>query len=102
MSTSGKSDKASLETCRGGHRAGLNESGLHVDQRTEGLINCGQHPGGGFNHEALLKGIDESTCDGIDVTGHSVRDNLRILINARQAATDTELRALKCARNAAD
>lgn len=81
---------------------GADESGLDVDQRTEGPIDGGQHSDGGLNHEALLKRIDESAGDGIDVTCRSVRNDLRILVEARQATTDAELRALKCAGNAAD
>jgi hypothetical protein len=85
------------------HRqVGFDESGFHVDQGTEGLINRRQHSRGGLNQKALLKGIDESTGDSIDATRRCVRNDLRILVEARQATTYTELRALKCAGNAAD
>ena len=85
-----------------GGRVGFEQSGLDINKRAEGLIGCGKHSDGGLNQEALLKCIDESAGDGIDVTGPSVRNDLRILVETRQATTDTELRALKCAGNAAD
>jgi hypothetical protein len=64
-------------------RVGFEESGLHVNQRTEGLIDCGQHSDGGLNHEALLKRIDERAGNGIDVTRRTVRNDSRILVETR-------------------
>jgi hypothetical protein len=83
-------------------RVSFAESGLHVDQRTEGLIDGGQHSDGGLDHKALLKRIDERAGNGIGVTRHTVRNDSCIPIDARQAATDTELCALKCVGDAAD
>src|SRR6202035_1920323 len=76
--------------------------GFHIDERTHGLIDRGQHSGGRLDRHALLKRVDESACERADVTRHVTRNHLRIPIEARQAATDTALRALKSAGNAAD
>src|SRR5882724_9009403 len=79
------------------------ESGLHVDQRTERLVHRGQHFGRRLDRKALLKGVDESAYHSIDAAGRSagIGNDPRILVDSRQTATDTELRALSGARNAA-
>ena len=67
--------------------------GFHINECTHGLIDRGQHSGGRLDHHALLKRVDESACERADVTRHATRNHLRILIEARYAATDTALRA---------
>lgn len=80
----------------------VRRSGFHINERTQSLIDRGQHSGGRLDQQTLLKRVDQSACESVNATGAATRNRLRILVDASNATTDTGLRALKCAGNTAD